>query len=269
VAVVLSPAGMGGGWDRAEPRLIPQATYYDVRTAVELGLNLVSYAIGYARLGMEHARTRLVDPSDDDSSGEFVFAQVKHGGVWNTDPGGPSNLLKVLATTTNIRVTLRKRSLVLGRDGLNGIGFLYLSGVDDFVLSEAERAALRAFLLRGGTLLFDSSLGMTPFMVAARREMGKTLPEARAEMLKPDHSVFSAFHRLDRVKVTPALTRRFGAQIGPVLQGIQLDGRTAVFFSPFDLGGGWQGDEHPQARGYRSGDALRLGVNVVTYAMTH
>ncbi|MHC4547622.1 MAG: DUF4159 domain-containing protein [Planctomycetota bacterium] len=269
VAAVLSPAGVGAGWDRAEPRLIPKATYYDVRTATELGLNLVSYAIGYARLGLAHARAQLVDPVDDDASGEFVLAQVKHGGVWNTDPGGPANLLKVLATTTNIRVTLRQRSVVLGRDDLSGIGFLYFSGVDDFVLTQEERAALRAFLARGGTALFDSSLGLTPFVAAVRRELAALLPSQRPATLAPDHLVFSAFHRLERVGVTPALARRFGKLVTPALEGITVDGRTAVFVSPFDLGGGWQGDAHPQARGYLTGDALKVGVNLVTYAMTH
>jgi len=205
----------------------------------------------------------------DEGSGEFVLAQIKHGGVWNTDPGGPANLLKVLATRTNIRVTLRKRSVELGKDSLEGIGMLYASGVDTFRFSERERAALRAFLARGVTVLFDASLGMTPFMRAAQSEMRKVLPGLEPEPLRMDHPLFSAFEKIRAVQVTPALVRRFGNTIPPAFQGMNIEGRTAVIFSPFDLGGGWQGDDHPQARGYRTADALRLGMNLVTYAMTH
>ena len=42
-----------------------------------------------------------------------------------------------------------------------------------------------------------------------------------------------------------------------------------VLYSPFDLAAGWQGDDHPLSYGYETGDALRLGANLVTYCLTH
>jgi len=42
-----------------------------------------------------------------------------------------------------------------------------------------------------------------------------------------------------------------------------------VIFSSFDLGCGWEGVEHPWARGVSPEDSLRIGVNAVVYAMTH
>ena len=32
---------------------------------------------------------------------------------------------------------------------------------------------------------------------------------------------------------------------------------------------GWQGMEHPLAKGYESESAMQLGVNLVMYSMTH
>jgi len=42
-----------------------------------------------------------------------------------------------------------------------------------------------------------------------------------------------------------------------------------VIYSRYALGNGWEGIDHPYSRGYESGDALRLGANILLYAMTH
>jgi len=42
-----------------------------------------------------------------------------------------------------------------------------------------------------------------------------------------------------------------------------------VIYSRFDFGCGWEGEDHPYAYGVAPGDALKLGINVILYAMTH
>ena len=269
VAAVLSKFGMGGGWDNAEPSLIAGATYYDPRSAKELGVNLVAYALGYAALGRSHARPELYGEDDGKpATDEFVLAQVRHEGVWNTDPGGPGNLLKALAARTNAKVTLRRRTVDPGKDDLSGLSFLYVAGVDAFSFSDAAVAAIQAFLARGGTMLFDASLGLPWFTGHARREIRRLVPQATPRPLPPGHPLWSSLHRIDRVAYTPALRRERPDLEAPYLEGVEVDGRVAVLLSPFDLGGGWQGDEHPLARGYAPADAIRVGENVVLYAMT-
>jgi hypothetical protein len=160
VAVVLSKYGMGGGWDNAEPVLIPGALYYDPRSAKELGLNLVSYSLGYAALGRSHARPELYGEDDGKpATDEFVFAQVRHGGVWNTDPGGPGNLLKALAVRTNAKVTLRRRTVDLAKDDLTGLSVPLRLGIDAFSFSDEAVTALQAFVGRGGTILLRRVAG--------------------------------------------------------------------------------------------------------------
>jgi len=269
VAVVLSKFGMGGGWDNAEPTLIPGAIYYDPRSAKELGLNLVSYALGYAALGRSHARPELF--GDDDgkaATDEFVFAQVRHGGVWNTDPGGPGNLLKALAVRTNAKVTLRRRTVDPAKDDLSGLSFLYVSGIDAFSFPDEAVTALKAFVARGGTILFDASLGLPYFTGHVRREIRRIVPFGTPRSLPPGHALWSSLHRIDRVTYTPALRRERPDLDAPYLEGIEVDGRLAVIVSPYDLGGGWQGDDHPLSRGYSPADAIRVGENIVLHAMT-
>ena len=54
-----------------------------------------------------------------------------------------------------------------------------------------------------------------------------------------------------------------------MLEGVMLDGRLAVAYSRFDLGDGWEQFAHPYAYGYGEKDALRIGTNLLVYAVTH
>ncbi len=270
LGAVLSRFGMGGGWDKAEPSLIANAVYYDPRTSIELGFNLLSYAIGCAALGRDHARPEPYGEDDGRPvTDEFVFGQVRHGGVWNTDPGGPGNLLKSLASRTNAKVTLKRRSVDPSKDDLSSLSFLYVSAVDEYVFSDEAIRALQGFVARGGTIVFDCSFGFTAPYAGARRAVGAILPGVRLKAIPPDHPLYASLHRIGRVDTTPALRRERPDLVSPYLEGIEVDGRLAVIVSPFDLGGGWQGDDHPLSRGYASADAVRVGENLVLYAMTH
>lgn len=271
LVAVVSKYGLGCGWDNFTPEYrIKQALYYDVEGATMLGLNMISYAVGYAELGKAHARPELFGSTDQKSGGdEFVFAQVRHNGVWNSDPGGPGNLLRALATSTNVKLTFRRKTVHLGEDSLQSVQFLYLSGCYDFTLSDSEVDALKQFLSRGGTLLIDNAQGLKAFDLAARRELKKVLPNADFKAIEGDRDIFSTYYKISKVEYTPAVQRLEPKLDTPMLEGITLDGDLRVIYSKYDLGGGWQGSEHPQGKGYARGDALRLGINIVTYAMTH
>jgi hypothetical protein len=53
------------------------------------------------------------------------------------------------------------------------------------------------------------------------------------------------------------------------LEGITIGGTTPVIYCPFGLGGGWRGFDHPYALDIASEDAMKLGVNILLYSMTH
>ena len=55
LAAVISPYGMGGGWDNAYPQLIKKAKYYDRYPSIVLGVNLAAYAVGWSSNGRHYA----------------------------------------------------------------------------------------------------------------------------------------------------------------------------------------------------------------------
>ena len=83
------------------------------------------------------------------------------------------------------------------------------------------------------------------------------------------HPIFSAVNKITEAKYTPAALARRPELRGPYLEGISLHGDLKVIYSPLDLEAGWQGMDHPLARAYEPDSAMKLGVNVIIYAMTH
>jgi len=55
----------------------------------------------------------------------------------------------------------------------------------------------------------------------------------------------------------------------PQMLGIVRGGVLSVIYSPIGLGTQWDGVERPFAKCYSPQDGLRIGMNVIVYAMTH
>ncbi len=271
VAAVVSPYGLGAGWDNATPDLIKQADYYAHQDAVRIGLNLVAYAMGYFRVGQSYARAQLYGDEDAQANSDtVVFAQIRTSGVWNTEPGGANNLLRFMKKNLCVKANFLVRTVRLDTDPLANYSFLYLSGLSDFTFCEAELAALRRYLEGGGYLLVDNSLGLGEFLAAAKRELKRLYPDRSLEKIPRDHAIFQQGpFTLETVRYTPAVRAKYPALCAPVIEGLKVGGSYSVFCSPFDLAAGWQGDDHPLSYGYEPGDALQLGANLVTYCLTH
>lgn len=84
-----------------------------------------------------------------------------------------------------------------------------------------------------------------------------------------DHPVFHCYHEIDRLGVRDGkkATTLTSANLG--VYGINIGSRAAVIFCPIDLSVGWDAAERPIEGGilYEQRDAMRLGANIVTYAL--
>jgi hypothetical protein len=118
-------------------------------------------------------------------------------------------------------------------------------------------------------LVADACCGRLEFDEAFRREIRKVLPDSRLESLAPDHPLYNTHYDIQQVEYTPRTLEDFGAITAPSLEGISLDGRLAVAYSRFDIGNGWEQFPHPFAYGYGEEDALKIGTNLLVYAVTH
>lgn len=270
IGVLLSRYGMGTGWDDHEVPMIQKAAYYDVDSANKLGMNMVAYSLGYANVGREEAKAELFGALDEKRpTDEFVFAQIKHGGVWNVHPGGASALLRRLRQNTSIRTSLKRVPVSPGKEDISSFPFLYLTGLDDFSFDADAVAALKKFLNGAGTLVINNGLGMKTFDTAVRRELKKILPDAELQPIPPNHPLHSTVFKIEEAQYTPVVVKNQPALKAPALEGISIGGDVRIIYSKYDLEAGWQGCEHPLAKGYEPHSAMQLGINIVMYAMTH
>jgi hypothetical protein len=56
-------------------------------------------------------------------------------------------------------------------------------------------------------------------------------------------------------------------KVQPELEGIEIDGRLAVIFSPYDISCALEQHEALQCRGYTREDAARIALNVLKYTL--
>jgi len=270
IGVLISKYGLGCGWDDHGVPLLQEAAYYDPASAESIGLNLVAYAIGYNHVGMTESKPELFAAVDEKiPTDEFVFAQIEHEGAFNVHPNSATTLLSKLRTATSLRVNLKREIVDPGKDDLSNLSFLYLTGMDDFHLSDNAVTALRSFLQRNGTLLINNGLGLATFDQAVRREMARVIPGSKLEAIPLSHSLFSAVVPIQTADYTPAVAMRYGQLNTPKLEGITLNGDIRVIYSPIDLEAGWEATEYPMALAYRSDTATPLGMNILMYAATH
>jgi hypothetical protein len=278
IGVLVSKYGLGCGmagemkvFDQLEKKgLNPKA--YSAQSARQIGENLAPYIVGYGRVGEAEGKAELFGEIDQNApTSEFVFAQVKHNGHWNTHPGAARQLLTRLEKDSAIPVNLRRVSVDLERDDTSAYPFLLFTGLDDFVLTPRQIQALRRHVNQGGTLVINNGLGLAKFHQAAVREMRRVFPADEFRLLPQTHEIFRSLHTITRVKYTPTLMKDQGDKLQgrPVLFGVKVAGKLRVIYSPYDLEGGWNEVRYPLSRGYQSESAKQLGSNIIMYAMTH
>ncbi len=264
--VFFSPRDMTCGWDGHEH---PRGLRVVIDQARQLGANLITYILGSFQLGRFLSSTKVYHEATAPSRDDFVFAQLIHEGDWDPDPSAVHNLLKYARDNSTLEVKFKRENVRLSDPKALGYPLLYLTGHRDFVWTEDERAALSRYLKAGGLLLADACCGRLAFDTAIRRELAKVLPQQRLERLSLDHTLYHCLHDIKRVEYTPRAREDFGPLEAPELEGITLDGRLSVIYSRFDLGNGWEQFPHPYSYGLKEESALRLGANVLVFAVTH
>ena len=105
--------------------------------------------------------------------------------------------------------------------------------------------------------------------MAFKREIKKVLPNSELETLPLDNPVYQMPYGIKAVDYTEIVKAQDPTLNAPVLMGIKIDGQLAVVYSPFSLSNGWEQLGFAYNRGYSNEDALRLGVNVLSFALTH
>jgi hypothetical protein len=188
--------------------------------------------------------------------------QYDGGGDWYANPSSLPNLLAAVREQTALAVAEREITVTLESPQLWDVPYLYMTGHGNVRFSDREVVLLRRYLEHGGFLHADDNYGMDE---SFRREMTRVFPDRALVDVPLDHPVYHIVHAFP--EGIPKVHEHDGKPARGL--GIFLGDRLAVFYSyESDLGDGW---EDPQVHGdppeVRAA-ALRMGVNLVAYAVT-
>jgi hypothetical protein len=238
--------------------------------AKRLGVNLVAYMLGSTEYGKFLAQDFPVYRGRTRGGDVFRHALVRYAGSWDVNPAVQNSLLLGLKENTTVEVDFTPYAVTLDEPAVGDFPLLFMTGHYNFTLTDKEVAGLARYLRRGGTLAVTAAAGLKPFDRAFRRELKRVIPDAELIRLPPTHPVFAAgWNPLDKVAYTPAALKDRPDLEYPEFYGLFLDGRLAVLYTPFDLMSGVNRESNAYAKGLTPDDALRVALNVVTYALSH
>jgi hypothetical protein len=219
----------------------------------------------------------------------FTFARVKYssygggwgGGRWATDfPDSDLNFSYRLKELTALEVDPYGKIIELTDEALYDYPFLYLIEPGQMLLEEEEVLALRRYLLNGGFLMVDDFWGEWEWE-NFYREIKRVFPDREPVELPLEHEIFHIVYDLKMKPQVPSIAwvhhrrtddnRPDAAE--PHYRGIFDDkGRMmALVCHNTDLGDGWEqeGANHEYFKEFSEKWSYPLGINIVTYAMTH
>ena len=248
--------------------------------AMTIGLNVMAYATNREPKGKEalFAATDAPDLQGLAGRGEIRIAKLLHGGGCNDAPGALVNLLRIASQgELKLQINTTPFDLRASDPSLPRFHMAFMHGRHDFRFTPEERENLRKFLENGGTLLADSICTSKEFADAFRREIQLVLPEQKLARIPVDHPIFSdaaGGFNIEQVGRREPASGEAGQpirsrvqKVAPELEGIEIEGRMAVIFSPYDISCALEQHEALQCRGYTREDAARIGLNVLMYTL--
>ena len=242
---------------------------YSISDALKMGDNIIAYILSFYPVGGYLSVQRLYKSPKEKESSEFLIAQIKHSGYWDPSLSRLSNLLRELANSTSLEVSLRPKEITLTNSNLFTYPFLYMTGHGEFVLSDQECNNLRKYLSRGGFLLVDNRTGLKAFDTSFRHYIKNIFPDKKLTRISPTHPIYSTIHDIKSVKYTDH-ARLINASDLPYLEGISIGGNIVLVYSKYDLAWGWQNVvSYPIRLGIKYPDSIKLATNIVAYALTH
>ncbi|HBE02482.1 MAG: hypothetical protein A2096_07325 [Spirochaetes bacterium GWF1_41_5] len=194
---------------------------------------------------------------------DFTFAVLKYsgGGDWYEGLTGAKELMHFFFSNTGINCRIDPVTVSPLDPELFRQPFCYLTGHGSVSFSPAERTALRTWCLAGGFLLANDDYGMD---TSFRQEMTKIFPEYKLTEIPAGHEIFRCYYIFS--DGLPKIHKHAGGR--PEAWGIIYNKRIMVFYIfNTDIGDGWAPYQvHKNSETVRL-EALKMGVNILTYSM--
>lgn len=199
------------------------------------------------------------------NSSTLKIAKLKYdgGGDWYSNPTALPNLIEFINLNSNASLAPLEDAVEPGGSQIFQYPYVYLTGHGNVSFSDAEAKNLRMYLLSGGFLHIDDNYGMDVYI---RREMKKVFPELEFIDLPFNHPIYREHFVFE--KGLPKIHEHDGKP--PQGFALLYENRVICYYTyETDLGDGWEDSGvHNDPEALRQ-EALKMGANIVLYALNH
>ncbi len=244
--------------------------------AVAAVVGLAAVATPHAQRGASRAQSQSYSgnvPYD----GRFVFVRLSYpwwggrGAPWAHDwPRGETHFLKIWGEITAAPSHITESSIMsLSDPELFKFPVAYMAEAGFWSLSSDDEArALRAYLQKGGFLIFDDFRNRD--WANFEYQMTKVLPDGRWEDLDANHPIFHSFFEINSLDIIP---QAYDAG-RPMFRGYYQDNdRTkrlmVVAAYNTDISEFWEWSDTGYAPMDVTNEAYKIGINLFMYGITH
>ncbi|HBZ37047.1 MAG TPA: hypothetical protein DEO59_00765 [Balneola sp.] len=198
------------------------------------------------------------------TTGEFEIARAKYrgGGDWYNDPSALSNLISFAKAQFSIAIKTEYKDVSIGSSDLHSYPFIFLTGHGNININSSEANNLRTYLDNGGFLYIDDDYGIDEH---ARNMMKQVYPDEEFIELPYSHPIYNNVFNFENG--LPKIHEHDNQS--PRGFGLFRNGKMVVFYTfESNLADGWADAEiHNNPASVRQ-QALRMGTNILVYALT-
>jgi len=202
-------------------------------------------------------------------SGSGFGRRFGNSDAWNHDyPRAEQNLARLLKDITFLDART-DGSLILTLDDpeLFKYPVAYISEPGDWGMTDEQAERLREYVLKGGFLIFDDFEGRQFDNMA--EQLRRALPEYTPIRIDIDHPIFHSFFSMEDIYFPHPLVN-----VTPIYWGLFEDNdptkrMLAIINHNNDIAEYWEWSADGWFPVDITNDAYKLGINYITFAMTH
>jgi hypothetical protein len=144
----------------------------------------------------------------------------------------------------------------------------YLSEPGHWTMTDGEAAAVRAYLLKGGFIIFDDFQGRDWFNF--RDQIARVLPDHRLVRLDETHPIFHAFFEIASLEPFVHPYSFMPSSFYGVFEDDDPDKRLLIVANyNGDIGESWEWSDRDFIPIDLTNEAYKLGINYIVYAAAH
>jgi len=197
---------------------------------------------------------------------KLTIARLRYdgGGDWYNNPSVIPNLLKRISRDTNVETAEKQVVISLKNNKIFDYPFVYVTGHGNINLNNEEIRNLKRYLKKGGFLYIDDDYGMDEHF---RQQLKEIYPDKELQELPASHPLFKCFYKFKNG--LPKIHKHDGKRPQAFALFNNFGRMILLYTYETNISDGWASPNvHKDPYEIRE-KALKMGVNIVYYALTH